>query len=96
MAEQLRVDGTLRDRAAVDGEILFASTGRIVMNDAWQAVLTYAALTNNQYTKVNGRHLKGDVQCVVQSLAVAYDVITLLDVLKFGSLHLAGKGTKKI
>ena len=72
------------------------------MDDAWQNVLTHTALTDDQHTKVNGRHLEGDVQRVVQSLAVAYDVVTLFDVLKFGSLHsvifsqFGRKGTKKI
>lgn len=57
------------------------------MNDAWQDVFTHTAFTDYQHTKVNGRHLEGDVQCVIQSLAVTYDVVTLFNVLKFGCLH---------
>ena len=82
--------------------MLFRSARRIVVNDAWQNVLTHTALTDDQHTKVNGRHLEGDVQRVVQRLAVAYDAVTLLNVLKFGSLHstvfyaIGCKGTKKI
>ena len=72
------------------------------MDDARQDVLTHTALSEYQHTKVDGRHLEGNVQRVIQCLAVAYDVVTLLNILKFGCLHLAVfyaigcKGTKKI
>ena len=88
MTEELGVDGSFGNSAAVDGEILLAATGRVVVDNPGQDVFTHTAFTNYQHTQVNGRHLESDVQCVVQCLAVTYDIVTLFDVLKFGCLHL--------
>ena len=87
MAKELRIDGTLRNSTAVDGEIFFASTRRVIMDDSGQDVLTHTALANNQHTQIDGRDLKGHVQRVIQSLAITYDIVTLFDVLKFSCLH---------
>ena len=43
--------------------------------------LAYAALADNQYTKIRRRHLQGDVEGTVQCLAVSYDIVTLFDAL---------------
>jgi hypothetical protein len=87
MPEQLRVDGTLRDTSAVDGEVFLASAGRVVVNQVWDNLLTHTAFTDNEHRKVCWRNLESYVESMVQRLAVAYDIVPLFDGLKFRSLH---------
>ena len=50
MSEQLAVNRTFRNRSAVDGEVLLATTRRIVVDDAWQDVLTHTAFSDYEHT----------------------------------------------
>ena len=87
MTEELRVDGALRDAAAVDGKILFPSSRRIVVDDPWNDFLTDAAFTDDEHTEISRRHLECNVECMVQCFAVSYDIVPLFNALKFGCLH---------
>ena len=51
------------------------------MDDTRYNLLTNTTLTNDEHAQVGGRYLKGDVQNMVQSLAVAHDVVSLFDAL---------------
>ena len=66
------------------------------MDNLGNNVLAYAAFSKNQHSQIYRRHLQGDVECIVQCLAVSYDVIALFDVLEFRILHLGRKVTTKI
>ena len=81
MAEEFRVDGTLRDGTAVDGKILLAAARRIVVDDARDDFLADTTLADDEHAEVSRRHLQGDVEHVVQRIAVAHDVVPLLDAL---------------
>jgi hypothetical protein len=81
MTEELSVNGTLRDGAAVDGEIFLPSAGRIVMDDARDNLLADAAFADDEYTQVGRRHLQGDVKYTVEGITVAHDVVPLFDAL---------------
>ena len=81
VAEQLGVDGALGNGAAVDGEVLLAAARRIVVNDAGDDLLAHAALADDEHAQVGRRHLEGDVEHMVQRIAVAHDVVPLFDAL---------------
>ena len=83
MTKELGIDGTLGDGTAVDGEILFATTGRIVVDDTGNNLLTHSTLAYDEHTQIGGRNLKGYVEHVVQCIAITYDIVPLFDVLKF-------------
>ena len=87
MSEQLGVDGSFWDGAAVDGEILLAASWRVVVNDAWYDFLAHAAFSYDEHAHVSGRHLQGYVEHMVQSIAVAHDVILLFDALQLIHFH---------
>ena len=84
-----------RYRTAVDARIAFAlaTTGRLVMNQPGNNLFSHSALANNQYREVGGRHLQGNIQSPVQSIAISYDVVPLFDFLKFRSIHWGDKIT---
>ena len=79
MAEKLRVDGTFGYGTAVDGKVFLTAARRVVVNHSRNDFLTYTTLANDEHTQIGRRHLQGDVQHVVQGIAVAYDVIPLFD-----------------
>ena len=81
MTEELRVDSSFGNRTAVDGEILFALTWRVVVDDAGDNLLTHAALANDEHAQIRRRHLQSHVKDMVQCIAVAHDVISLFDAL---------------
>ena len=83
MTKELAIDGTLGDRAAVDGEILLTATRRVVVDYTRDDLLTHSTLAHNEHTEIGGRNLKGYVEHVVQSIAIAYDIVPLFYVLKF-------------
>ena len=93
MPEEFAVDGPLRDGAAVDGKILLAATGRIVMDDTGDNLLACTAFADDQHGQIRGRHLQGDIQGVVQSVAVADNIISLFGSLQFCCIHLTDKIT---
>ena len=49
VAEQLAVDGSLRDGAAVDGEIALTPAGRIVVDESGDDLLADATLSDDQH-----------------------------------------------
>ena len=49
MAEELAVDGALRNTSAVDGEVLTRATQTVVMNQAGYDFLTHTALTRDEH-----------------------------------------------
>ena len=79
VSEQLRVDGSFWNGAAVDGEVFLAPPRRVVVDDAGDNLLTHAALACDKHAELGGGHLQGDVEHVVQRLAVAYDSIPLFN-----------------
>ena len=89
MTKQLRVDGALGDGTAVDGEILLAATGRVVVDDTGNDLLTHTTLAYNKHTEISRSHLQGYVEHLVQRLTVSNDIIPLLDALQFCRLHLS-------
>ena len=50
VSEQLTVNSTFRNRTAVDGEILLAFTGRVVVNDTRNNLLTNTAFSYYEHT----------------------------------------------
>ena len=87
MSEELRVDGSLRDTAAVDGEVLLAFPRRVVVNHTRNDLLTHTAFADDEHGEIRRRHLQGNVEGMVQWLAVSYDIVPLFDALKFRCLH---------
>ena len=79
MSEELAVDGALGNGAAVDGEVLLAAAGRGIVDDAGDNLLAHAALAEDEDADVGGCHLQRDVEDMVEGIAVAHDVIALLD-----------------
>jgi len=79
VSEEFGVDGSFRYGAAVDGEILFSTAWRVVVNDAWNNLLSNTTFADDEYGQVSRRYLQGNVQRMIQSLAVAYDAVSLLD-----------------
>jgi len=61
VAEELAVDGSLRDAAAVDGEIFLASAWRIVVDHPWDNLLAHTALTDDEHGEVGRCHLQGNI-----------------------------------
>ena len=57
VTKQLAVNSTLRNGTAVDGEILLATTRRVVMNDTRNDFLTHTTLTDYQHRQIGRRHL---------------------------------------
>ena len=51
------------------------------MDDSWQHLLAYAALSAYQHREVGRSNLHGYVDAAVQSFIVAYDVVSLFDLL---------------
>ena len=93
MSEELAVNSPFRDGATVDGKILLAATGRTVVDNTWYNLLAHTAFADNQYRQIRRCHLQGDIQSMVQSIAVAYDVISLFGSLQFCCIHLTDKIT---
>ena len=62
-------------------------SGRIVVNQAGDYFLTHAALAYDEHAEVGGCHLKGDIQRMVQRVAVSHDVVALLYPLQFVRVH---------
>ena len=78
MTEELTVDRSLRDGSTVDSEIFLPTARRIIVDDTRDNLLTHTALTDDEHTEVGRRNLKGHVECMVQLIAVAHDVVPLL------------------
>jgi hypothetical protein len=57
------------------------------MNHTGNDLLTHTALTDDEHGEIRRRHLQGNVEGMVQWLAVSYDIVPLFDALKFRSLH---------
>jgi hypothetical protein len=49
------------------------------VNDAWNNFLSNTTFADDEYGQVSRRYLQGNVQRMIQSLAVAYDAVSLLD-----------------
>ena len=96
VSEQLAVYRPFGNRTAVYGEVLLTLARRVVMNDTWNLLLSYTAFTDNQHAEVGRRDLQSHVERTVQAIAVAHDVIPLLDALYFRCVHLADKITNFI
>ena len=79
MAEKLRIDGTFGYGAAVNGKVFLTTARRVVVNHSWNDFLSHTTLANDEHAQIGRRHLQGDVQHMIQGIAVAYDVIPLLD-----------------
>ena len=77
MTEEFAVDSSLWDTAAVDGEISFASSRRVIVNDSWDDFLTHTALSDDKHGKVGRCHLQGDIESTVQSVAISDDIVAL-------------------
>ena len=75
VSEQFAVDGSLGNRAAVDGEIPLTAARRVVVDDARNNLLTHAALAHDEHAQVGRCHLQSDIQRTVQSIAVSHDII---------------------
>ena len=93
MSEQFAVDSAFGNGSAVDGEILFAAAGGVVVDDTWNDFFSHTAFAYDEYAEVGRRYLQGNVDDMIESIAVAHDVVSLLDVLQFGTLHTADKIT---
>ena len=65
MTKQFTVDGSFGNGAAVNGEILLATAGGIVVNDAGENLFSHAALSDDEYAEVSRCHLKGDIERAV-------------------------------
>ena len=79
MTEQFAVDRSFGNGAAVNGEILLATAGGIVVDDAGKDLFSHAALSDDEYAEVSRCHLKGDIECAVQPRTVSHDVVPLFD-----------------
>ncbi len=87
MAEELAVDSSLRNGAAVDGEVFLTPTRRVVVDDAWNDFLSHSTLTYDKHAEVGRSHLQRHIERVVQIIAVAHDVVALLYSLQFRRIH---------
>ena len=87
MAEEFAVDGALGDGAAVDGEIVAAPAGRLVVYEAGYNLLAHTAFAHDEHRQVGAGHLQGYVQRMVQRIAVAHDVVASFDGLKVYRIH---------
>ena len=83
MSEEFRVDGSFRDRAAVDSKVFLTTTWRVIVNHSRNDFLTHSTLTNDEHTEICRCHLESDIEHMVQSFAVTYDIVPLFDGLKF-------------
>ena len=79
VTEEFAVDGSFGDTSAVDGKVLAQSAEAVIMNQARNDFLTNATLARDEHREVGLCYLQGRVKGVVQRLAVAYDVVALLD-----------------
>lgn len=57
MTEKFAADRSRGNGRAVDGKIRTAATGRVIMNDSGDDLLTYTILTLDEHAEVCGRHL---------------------------------------
>ena len=100
VAEEFAVYRSLGNRTTVDGEVFLVFAWRIVVYQSWYYLavaalhklycsfaFAHAALANDQHRKVGGGHLQGHVEGTVERVAVAHDVVSLLDDLQFTRIH---------
>ena len=71
MAEKLRVDGTFRDSAAVDRDILPMLAAAVLMDNLGEMLLAHAALAGDEHREVGGSHLDGNVYRAVQPFGIS-------------------------
>ena len=89
MAEQLRVDRSLRYRAAVHGDILPVLTLAILVDYLRECLLSHAALARYQHGQIGRRHLQRHIDRAVQPRAVADNPKTLLHLLHIHFCHIS-------
>ena len=87
VAEEFAVYRSLGNRTTVDGEVFLPLAGRVVVDDARDDLFAHAALADDQHREVGGGHLQGHVEGTVERVAVAHDVVSLLDDLQFTRIH---------
>lgn len=83
MSEQLRVDGALRDGAAVDGDEVIMLAGAVLLDDARNVLLAHAVLAHNQHRLVGGGHAQGSLNGAIQLRRKAHNTMPPLDFLYF-------------
>jgi hypothetical protein len=83
MAEELTLDGTFGDGAAVDGDEAAALTymlaRAVLVDDAREDILAHTTLTGDEDGEVGGGHLEGLVEGHQQLGVVADDIIALFE-----------------
>ena len=79
VSEKLGVDGAFGNASAVDCEKLAVAPGAVLMDDARDVFLAYAALARHQHRQVRGGHRDGGLQGPVQRGVVADDVVSVLE-----------------
>ena len=84
MAEELTLDSTFRDGTAVDRDqptsLMSMFPQAILMDNAGEDILTYAALTRDKDREVCRRYLYSLVEGKFQLGVIAYDVVTKFDI----------------
>ena len=88
VSEKFRVDGAFGNGAAVHGKVALVLAQAVVVNDAREHLFARAVLARNQHGEVHGGNLHGDFQGAVECLAVAYDAVFLLNILKVEACHI--------
>lgn len=91
MSEELAVYRSLGDGATVDGKVFLLASGGVVVDDAGYNLLTHTAFAHDEYRQVGWGYLQGDVECTVEPVAVADNIIPLLYLLQFRSVHWSTK-----
>ena len=79
VAEELRVDRSLGNGAAVDGDVFVVLAGRKGVDDLGKELFTHAALARYQHREIGGSYAQGYLQSTVQELGVADDAEALFD-----------------
>ena len=87
MAEKFRINGTFRNRSAVDGNVRPVLPAAKLVDDLRKTFLTNTALSRHQYGKVGRSHLHGYIYRAVQSLGIADDAEPQLHALYFCLHH---------
>ena len=75
VSKQFAVNRSFWNRATVDGKISLCLTRRIVVDDAWNHLLTHTTLSLNEDGEVCRRHLQRSVDYGVQLRVTTYNPI---------------------
>ena len=89
VSEELAVDGSLGDGAAVDGDVCLAAAFAVVVYDARYDFLAHAALALHEHGEVGGGYQDGCGKCFAKGLVASHDAVAVHQALhvRTGSLH---------